>query len=356
MDEDVATSKQMAELSEDIRRLRESQRKDVWDKAGILGQLVSGVFLVAIGLIVTAALDKEQQEVTKAIAEAQNRSAAYIAASQAANAKDTEQAQITSARDIAQAADAIQANADRLTLEATNRQIAADYLSKLISATNSDDRATLLGDLDIALEPQYSVPLALRFTRPVETTATICRAKVVVDDAKVQQNAVLTRAAQSLLERLRHTSRSELEYSRSLNYEPDSSIASALLGKRPHVFYRVSEIDDFADIYVNSLTNILTSYRFAEDSGWKDITSLLKIDHDNSFFVLVRNSQYAGSGVRIEIRAGEDLYDRHVYRNDWTGEGPAISIGFSIPLDANGVPHLNGDNIQVLGPVGVPHC
>jgi hypothetical protein len=354
MDEDNSVSKQLAKLSEDIQRLEEPKRKDGWDIAGILGQLISGILLVAIGLIVTAFLDREQQEVTKAIAEAQNRSAAYIAASQAANATEIEQSQVTSANDIAKAADAIQANADRLTLDATNRQIAADYLDKLVGATSPDDRATLLGDLDVALEPKYSVPLALRFTRPVQLNTTICNAKVIDDPARIQQHRVLTRAAVALLERLSRTARQELEQSRSLGYEPDSSIALAVLGKRPYVFYRVSQIDDFADIYLNNQR--LATYQFAQDSGWKDITSLLTVGHDNSFFVIVRNSIYEGSGVRVEIRAGKDQYDRQVYRNDWTGEGPAISIGFSIPLDDKGVPHLNGDNIQALGPVGVPHC
>ncbi|MEG9437210.1 hypothetical protein JAO29_13710 [Edaphobacter sp. HDX4] len=356
MDADDSISSQLTKITESLQHLQASKEKDTWDKAGILGQLISGIILVAIGLVVTAFLDKEQQEVTKSIAEAQNRSAAYIAASQAVNSKEIEQAQVKSAEDIAQAADSIQANANRLSLDATNRQIAADYLSKLISATSPDDRALLLGDLDVALAPVYSVPLALRFTRPVQTVATICRAKVAIDDQKVQQNKVLTRAALALLQRLERTSKSELEYSRSLGYEPDSSIAAALLGKQPHVFYRVSEIDDFADIYVNSLTNVYASYPFADDSGWVDITPLLRKGHDNSFFVVVRNSIYAGSGVRIEIRAGVDQYDRHVYRNDWTGAGPAISVGFSIPLDPNGIPHINGDNIQALGQPGDPHC
>jgi hypothetical protein len=332
----------------------ETTSKDRWDKAAILGQLVSGIFLVALGLYVTFAIGRAQQEVTKSIAEAQDQSAHQIAVAQIQSSKDIEIAQSKTSEDMAHAQMQFQQFAQQLNLDATNRQIASEYLGKLIAESAPQDRAALLEALDVELEPRYSVPLAVRFTRAVQVRSDICNAHIKDQEDLRRQSILISRTAIALLQRLKGPGQQQLEQISRFGFQPDADIAAAILGGKPRVAFRVSEIDDFADVYVNNV--LVGNYKLGQESGWIDVTDKLKVNQDNSFYVVIRNSIYEGTGVRLELRAGIDQYDRMVRRNDWTGEGPAFGIGLSIPVDTRGMPHLNGDNIQVMGPIGLPHC
>jgi hypothetical protein len=334
--------------------MNEVAKKDGWDKASILGQVVSGVVLVAVGLYVTSLIDRAQQQVTQKIAEAQNDSASRIAQAQIQSSREIQQSQTKTSVDLATSQMEFQQFAQQLSLDATNRQLASDYLGKLVGATVPEDRAALLEALDVELEPRYSVPLAVRFTRPVQVRADICNAHIKDQDDLRRQQTLINRTAISLLQRLREPGRQQLEQIRMSGIQPDSSIAAAILGKKPRVEFRVTEIDDFADVYINNV--LFGTYTPDHEPGWIDITDKMQPNQVNGFYVVVRNSVYEGTGVRLELRMGSDQYDRMVRRNDWTGEGPAFGIGISIIVDGAGIPHLNGDNIQTMGPVGIPHC
>lgn len=124
-------------------------------------------------------------------------------------------------------------------------------------------------------------------------------------------------------------------------------------------------MNDYVDIYVNN--EMIGSYTFGQESNWVDVSKKLVYGKGNSFAVIVRNSPYEGTGVRLEMRIGAYQlehtkpigayqYERSVIRNDWTGEGPAFTIGVSIPVNDRGEARFNGDNVQSLGPMGEPHC
>jgi hypothetical protein len=115
------------------------------------------------------------------------------------------------------------------------------------------------------------------------------------------------------------------------------------------VLFRVSEIDDFADVYVNN--NQPQRFQFGSQSEWKDVTNQLNPSNPSNWIqVLVSNTNWQGSGVRFEVRVGLEQYDRWVYRHDWSGEGQAFWIQLSLSVDSRGKFHLNGDNIQIMNP------
>jgi hypothetical protein len=350
---------------EDLQREKGPKQKDIWDKIGIAGQLISGVFLVALGLYVSWSVNNAQKDLAKQVSDAQIRasqetstsqiqSSLRIAEAQGKTSKDIAEAQAKTSKDIAAAQNESQEFAQRMNLDATNRQMASDYLGKLIATQNFSDRAALLESLDVALKPEYSVPLALRFTRPVQLKAKICKGIVKDDENLKQQNTIISRKAIELLDRLKFQGAGLLRELSHLDRQPDASIANAVLGNRVRVLFRVSEIDDYADVYINDA--LAFTYQFGRESGWVDITDRLLPRQENRLYVLIRNSSYEGTGVRLEIRAGAEQYDRFVYRDDWTGASPSFGIGYSIGVDTLGVPHLNGDNIQVQGWIGQPHC
>jgi hypothetical protein len=372
---------------EELKEAKEPKSKDSWDKAGILGQLIAGVVLVALGLYLTWSINNAQQNLARTVAEAQIKSSEQVAMSQRQSSLDIAETQVKTSKDIADAqaknslniaeaqvenskaitdaqlrnsraiADAQTASqqfAQQLNLDATNRQIASDYLGKLITTSQPYDRAALLNALDITLGPNYSVPLVLRLSRPVQLRADICRG-VVKDDDSLKQQAIVSTAATAMLQRLKTEGPEQLRQISRSGHQLEASLADAILREDSRVLFRVSAIDDFADVFINNTQ--LPRFEFGHESGWVDVTSRMIPNRDNRISVLVSNSNAEGTGVRFEVRAGAEQFDRLVIRHDWTGEGPSFWILFSLSVDDAGRFHLNGDSIQVLVPErGEHHC
>ncbi len=396
---------------EEIKDTKEPKSKDFWDKMGVIGQLISGILLVALGLYVTLSIDKAQKSLAKQISDSQIQSSKDITDAQIKSSKDITEAQISTSKDIAQsqinsskdiadlqskstkevsaaqtetqkkiAASQVitskniadtqastsqdiastqaksQEFAQKLNFDTLNRNLASDYLGKLILAPSANDRAALLDSLDIALPPKYALPMAIRFTRPINVKSKICRGEVVKSNDRelLDQNAVLSKSAISLLKRIKLVDTKLLNGITQSKYLSDAIVAEDILDIRTRIRFRISDLDDFADVYLNNKP--IFSYKFGQDSGWVDITDLVKVNDRNDLFLQVKNDAFAGSGVRFEVQVGAEQYDHSVYRNDWTGNVPTFSIGLSISSDTNGKLHLNGDEIQVNLPEGQPHC
>lgn len=331
---------------DELKAQRAAKPKDFWDKSAVIGQLVSGILIAIVGYFVTTALNHGQTQTAQTIAAAQIASAANLADRQNDLTKSTTTDQLT-----------FQRFSQRSSLDATNRQIVGDYFGKFAALTVPTERAQFLDVLDVELGPDYSVPLAVRQLKPLQIRDEICKGKIVnavATNKLLIDDAIVRRAATDLLDRLRDKGRRQLfEISKS-GFQPDAGIADAFLRRGPKVQYQVSEIDDFADIYLNNQK--IATYQFGQESGWNDISSKLIKGKDNSFHVIVRNSPYEGTGVRLEMKIGEYQYDRHIERYDWTGEGPAFDIGMSIPTNNKGDVTYNGDNVQSLGNLGFDHC
>lgn len=380
---------------EEIKGSKEPKSKDLWDKLGILGQIVSGILLVALGLYLTSSIDSSQKDLTNKIAESQIRASKENIETQANSAKSITDAQIKSSQDISQSqrdSSAAIANlqvqssaeisrtqtntqnkiaeaqvatsrdisnaqvrsqefAQKLNFDTLNRQLAADYLGKLITASNAvNDRSSLLNSLDIALTPQYAIPIAIHFTRPIQIQAEICGGKVHEPNDLIQQSKNINSTAIALLERLRLKDSQSLEKFTRSKYKPDAAIAESILGVGTRVLFRISEVDDFADIYINN--KVTHSYKYSQESEWKDITNEIDPTQGNQISVVVRNGQFAGTGVRFEIQVGAEQFDEVIHRTDGLGFG----INFAISVDEKGGLHLNGENIAPDIPIGNSPC
>jgi hypothetical protein len=331
---------------EALRTKSPDKPKDFWDKAAVVGQLISGIAIALVGYFVTTSLDHGQIRNAKTISDAQIASAASLQERQNQLTASTTSAQLK-----------FQKFAQDASLDATNRQIVGDYFSKFATTIAPEQRAEFMDVLDVELGPRYSVPLAVRLLKARQVRDEICQGRLrhssATDKAK-DNDLVVRRAATDLLERLKVKGRQQLlEISRA-GFQPDAGIADAFLERGPTVQFKVSDVDDFVDIFVNNKQ--IATYQFGQESGWVDISSNLTREKANSFFVQVRNSPYEGTGVRVQMKIGEYQYDRFIRRNDWTGEGPAFFIGISIPVDSKGRASYGGDNIQTTGPTGDPHC
>jgi len=342
---------------EELKNKSADKPKDSWDKAAVVGQLISGIVIAIVGYFVTVSLDHGQASNAKAIADAQTQNSKAIADEQVESSAALQRLQNQLTKTNAENQLKYQELAHDAGLDATNRQIVGAYFGNLVSA-KPEARAEFIDALDVELGPAYSIPLAVRLTRPISIRDEICNAKLVpsVETQKAQQESlVLARKASDLLERLKDKGRQQLQQISDAKFQPDAGIADHFLGRGPNVQYRVSDIDDYVDVVLNN--EALGTYAFGKESGWKTVPkNKLRYGKNNDFAVIVRNTPYEGTGVRLEMRIGAYQYERAIRRNDWTGEGPAFFIGVSIPVNDRGEARFNGDNVQTMGPIGQAHC
>ena len=84
---------------------KEPKAKDKWDKASILGQLIAGILLVALGLYVTWSINDAQIKSSQQIANLQTTSSKQAADSQKQSSADITSAQAETAKKIQEAQD-----------------------------------------------------------------------------------------------------------------------------------------------------------------------------------------------------------------------------------------------------------
>ncbi len=255
--------------------------KDTWDKLGVIGQLTSGVLIAALGVLVTVLINRAQRKITKA--------------------------QMAAADSVAKA-----------QLSVSERQLSAAYLNKIISTTTEHDRANLIDDLDIALEPSYAVPIALRFAYPNNYGPNV-----------VGQSAL------RVLERMKVSGRPQLEAIASSEALPESEIAKGLLGRRVRLLVRASDIDDYANVKLNGVA-LFPALKFGEDSGWVDVTYKLVPGSTAAVYFDVDNGPYGGCGGRLRISAGIQQLDIQRYYTDCPPSQKAWYILYDISVGADG--------------------
>ena len=294
-----------AKILDAIEKLKLSARpcKDKWDKTAIISQIVASVVLASVGGYLTYHF-------------------------QTAAAKDT--------------------------LDATNRTIISDYLSKIVSATTPQQRAQYISALDVELGPTYSVPLAVSFARPVQNRDIICGGTIVYDketDEEAVQEELVRAAANELLQRLSLTqiARDQFKKISQVETQPDAGIADAYLGmKASTIQYRVSEVDDFADAEIDDADGDITpvgAYKFGDNSPWVNISAKTKRNQINTFVLVVRNKT-GGSGARLQMSIGAYQYDRAVKTQNDEPAGRMFRFSIYFSVDEHGIARFNGDDIK----------
>lgn len=212
MSEDEDKIEEILRSIDALRSENAQKPKDFWDKAAVVGQLISGIVIAVVGYFITVSLDHGQASNAKAIATAQIQSATDLQHLQNQLSQSTATAQLE-----------FQRLAQEANLDATNRQIVGDYFSKLISA-KPEDRAEFIDALDVELGPSYSVPLAVRFTRPIPIRDEICNGRLrqsAESNQAQKENLVVARKASDLLQRLKVKGRQQLREISESRFQPD---------------------------------------------------------------------------------------------------------------------------------------
>ena len=278
--------------------LRRTQKKDAWEKASILSQIISGSIIAVVGIIVTIKIG------------------------------DASAAQ------------------GRATLEATNRQIASDFLSKLTENAGAG-RANLLNTIDIAMPVDTAIGMSVRFAGPVTQTSTIQNDQVIENDKTDQDNAIVNSAALRALDRLKIKDGPALTQIAESKELPDADIAAGVLGQATTPYLRLSEIDDAASISINHKM-LPKSYLFGDDSGWIDLTPYLAKGQGIDLDVTVSNGSLGGASVRLQLRLGAEQYDRRVLCEQCAINKESFRLHSNIQMDNQGRAHLTTQNIDPL--------
>ena len=292
------------EALEELKRTRESKsKKDIWDKLGIVGQLFSGVLLAAIGLGLTWFIAQSEQ------------------------------------------------TSRQLNLDATDRQTVARYLERFDTAEPSKLVALLQG-ADVALAPKYSVPLAVNFAQSLPVEVYIKEGDIISTGKleEVKNNEIVNEAAIALLQRLmpkddedKAEAREAMKKFDNPDNPQDKAVANFVLKGRSTVLFRVSNIDDFVDVYISD--RYKCTYEYGDDPEWINTTEELKQNKKNGLKMIVRNGPKGPMGARVQVQAGAEQYDFIIRRNDRFDEGLAINVGLSLSVDTEGLFHLNGYQI-----------
>jgi hypothetical protein len=295
MSEEHDTLTGVVEAIERLGKSLQKTPKDTWDKTAIIAQIFASIFLAAIGGILTY----------------------YF--------------QYTSTRD---------------ALDATNRTIAADFLGKVAGA-DPEHRATYIDGLDAQIGPHYSVPIAVRFAKAFPIRDEICGGEILSKEEDEKKDEVSRRTTADLLQRLSSTplGQYELQTISQAHISPDAGIADAYLRNRLTVEYRISEVDDFADVQIDGTS--LATYKAGDESNWIDITGNLKLAQPNRLEVVVKNLK-SWSGTRLQVRIGAYMYDRFVRTRNFAPPGPIFRFVVNLPVDANGQASFAGDDIVPL--------
>jgi hypothetical protein len=346
MDDETERYSQILAAILELRDSSKEKSKDSWDKAAIIGQVATAVVLGVVGFVVTSRLDTGQRKSAAAIADAQNTTATAIAQQQRASAADIQKLQdeVTTATASSQ-------------LQLQQDTFLGTYLGQIVSASGMQ-RAEYIDAMDVEFGPHFAVPLAVRLVKPHRYNSTICAGKVLYDektDIEEQQDEITRETADELLQRLSNTrgARAELDKISQSTVQPDAGIAAAYLGKRSTVQYRVTEIDDYAQVILNGKT--LATYKFGEESPWVDISRQMAAGQMNSFYLMVGNIA-EGSGARLQMRIGSYQYDRAVRTKNWELPGWMFDFGISIAVNKKGGARYNGDDIQNLNMPTQENC
>ena len=201
-------------------------------------------------------------------------------------------------------------------LDVSERQLSAEYLNRIISATKPQDRANLIEDLDIALLSRDAVPIALRFAYPNN-----------------YGSYIVAQSALHVLQRMKVSGRPQLEAIASSGEIPESEIAKGLVG-RPRLLVRASDVDDYADVWINGVP--LLDLKFGEDSGWVDVTPKLVRGSTASVYFVVTNGHYGGCGGRLRISAGIQQLDIQRYYAGCPADQKSWDILYDISVAKDG--------------------
>jgi hypothetical protein len=235
-----------------------------------------------------------------------------------------------------------------------NTAIVSDFLGKVVSA-NAGQREQYLNALDLELGARYSIPLAIRLSTPIQLRNAICGGKILSDPIATQEQEeefADVRTTRELLQRLSLTSsgRKELQEISKSGVKPDADIADAYLGKGSKVYYRVTEIDDYATIEIDANKHAdqnFPQYKFGDEPPWVDISDRMTKGTVNTFFLTVSN-KVGSSGARLQMRIGADQYDQYVGTKNNEPAGRMFFFSINITVDDRGNTRLSGDNVVPL--------
>lgn len=188
--------------------------KDLWDKAGVVGQLLSGVLIGALGLIVSLEFGRTQRALS----------------------------------------------ADQL--EISHRTQVSDYVKEIATHQDVGQRAELLSALDLAISADQAVPIAMHYA--VGTRTCDPSGSRPVFDRSIQ-----------VLQRIKEKATAQLRVIQGAALGPDGDIASAILGGKISVKVRVSQVNDSTQLQLNQVVQPDFNLTFGQDSGWVDITNRL---------------------------------------------------------------------------------
>lgn len=237
---------------------------------------------------------------------------------------------------------------------AKNSAIVSDLLDKIIPA-NAGQREQYLNALDLELGPRYSIPLAFRLSSPIPLRYTLCDGKVLSDPTTTEEQDEEfsdVRTVRELLQRLSLTAsgKKELQTISRSGLKPDADIADAYLRKSSKVYYRITEVDDYASIEIDANKHIdqnFTQYQFGDESPWVDISNRMTKGTVNTFYVVVTN-KVGSSGARLQMRIGTDQYDQYVGTKNNEPAGKMFYFSIKIPVDALGNARLDGGAVVPL--------
>ena len=290
--------------------------RDGWDIASTLSQIISGTIIALVGLGITYELGR---------------------------------------------ASGIQSQA---ALDATNRQISSQFLSKLTDSTG-EARAKLLDTVDIAMSDDVGAHMAVRFAIPTTVFTDFPTKLTTETDAEKQKQQAVGQelsADWQALERIRHAeslpelvalrkespdkhTKSALEEIRDSGVIPDADVAADILDSPVVPYMRISQIDDIVRVTVNGQP-VLKPYVYGDDTDWIDLTPFLAKDKDTGIDLTVHNL-IEGAGVRLALRLGKEQYDRVIRCEDCAEQADVLRVHVNI-REHNGKYHLNSQTIHHL--------
>ena len=106
---------------------------------------------------------------------------------------------------------------------------------------------------------------------------------------------------------------------------------------------RLSDIDDWGDLFLNNVRIASIQNPVMMDTGWIDLTPLLKKGTNKIHFEL-SNSVYGGSGFNLQLEVGKRRYESgHAYNNACPcGDAkqprkPVLQMDFEVTSDEAGL-------------------
>lgn len=259
---------------------RDKKEKDVWDKASVIAQFLSGVVVAVIGTVIAFNVDDAQRKITEKLGQAQVALA-------------------------------------KRQVEIADRAQFAEYL-RLISEAHSEDerRASLIGALDLAV-PDYKGQVAEHYV--VRDTSSKVR------EAAIKVLASTSSGRKFLADRL----------SESIPEEDRVAIMRSLGREVPDVRVRLFEVDDLGKVLINGQELLQVSW--GNDSGWVDVTKLMKPGTKNKIVGEIYNSPYGGWAGHLQVSAAGKIIDSgQIGRHSCPCGAKAAEIEVSIETDRRG--------------------